>query len=245
MSLPAGQPSGFMGWMPPSYQMTSTSGIFTFLYFLRSGRPSQRLRMWSAIRQEQGGAALNFGRILRPQTDIYGVQDMTGHVHQRAGAGDSPPPAPVSRACRSRCRDASNGPVKRSQSRVSGTDIARPGRLRPCGQIGRSVKASTLFHLADFAVPYPFGDPPYSLPRRSLVAHLGRHSVFFRQLRHQPRLVHRVGQGLLYIHVLAKGHGVRGDDRVAWSAVATTTASISSCISSNILRQSRYLLASG
>ena len=148
-----------------------------------------RLCMWSAIRQEQGGGSLHSRGVLQLQADVHGVQDMAGHITQRT-CSKIPPPTPIPGRIDFVVRTHRSG--AREQIPVEGVghqhfQTRSVESLRPYGTVGECFD---LLHLADFTVPYPLSDLTDAFARRSLVAHLGRHLVLLRELCQQPRLVH-------------------------------------------------------
>ena len=160
--------------------------------------------------------ALDAGRILELERPEGRVEDVAAHVAQRAGA-EVPPGAPACPGDRSdgtgaSARGRARGPSP-SRRGTAGVSAGRPTSM-PCGHTGRFVQACTSRTWPMAPAPDPLADQARAVAGVALVAHLRRHLVLARRLGQHARLVTRVRQRLLHVHVLAGLHRRHGDHRV-------------------------------
>ena len=155
----------------------------------------------------QRGAGLHLCGEAQVECPADGVHDVAGHVAQCTGTEvvpSAPVPGQIYRVVWAlHGRTQPEIPVQRAGHRhlVGGQVQA----LRPDGAVGPAVY---LPYLADLASPYPFCDAAAPVERVTLVAHLCGHLIFLGQPGQQACLIHRVGQRLLAIDMLAQRHGM-------------------------------------
>ena len=148
-------------------------------------------------------------------------QVVNAHVAEAAGA-EVPPAAPTERGVGRmigppRRRAEPQVPVQRRGHgrRVLGPlDALGPPQRHLAAMRGAVRPDVHLPHGADGAVPDPFVDQPVALERHALVAHLRGDLGLARRLGHGAGLVHRAGQRLLAIDVLAHLDGRHRHDGV-------------------------------
>ena len=217
---PSSSSSGRGGIMPPSHQVSLTSGMPSRGRKLDSGRWSSA-GYFSFFGSVFSHKSLPVGRdtafhahgILQFQGPEGGVEDVASQVAQRAGA-EVPPRPPVARMIRrddrgDRPPDRSTGPNRATAGRAAFPSDARPrcpaarrgdwSRHAPRGPLRWPRSRSTRRVNRDAVAGVP------------LVAHLGGDLVFAGGLGEQPGLVDAMGERLLHVDVLAALDGRQGD----------------------------------